>query len=80
MLFVGPLVGMLCDRFSCRKVVFVGAVIAGLGWTISAFSNGILYLYFSLGIVAGMYTVRKFANRVNAPRTNFHWCILFKYK
>ncbi len=49
----GPLSGVLCDRFGCRKVVFVGALIASFGWLVSAFSTGVPYLYFSVGIAGG---------------------------
>ena len=50
----GPITGMLCDKYGVRRIVIAGALLACVGWTSSAFANGLVYLYFSLGIVAGM--------------------------
>ena len=45
---------MLCDKFGVRRMVIAGGLLACVGWTSSAFANGLPYLYFSLGIIAGI--------------------------
>ncbi|ESO98864.1 hypothetical protein LOTGIDRAFT_213657 [Lottia gigantea] len=51
---VGPLASALTNRYGCRVVTMLGAVIAALGFIISLFAPNIYYLYFSFGIMAGV--------------------------
>ncbi|KAF2350732.1 Major facilitator superfamily [Trinorchestia longiramus] len=53
-LLAGPLASMLTDHFGCRQVTIVGSVIASIGFLLSAFSNSILVLLFTLGLITGL--------------------------
>ena len=56
-LVTGPLASALTNRYGCRKVTVVGAVIASLGFMLSLFAPNIYYLYFSFGILSGKYVI-----------------------
>lgn len=45
--YLAPLVGYLAERFGPRKVLISGAVLAGLGWIISAEASSLAILYFA---------------------------------
>lgn len=51
---VGPLASALTNRYGCRTVTIVGAVISTIGFSISYFARNLYFLYFSSGIVAGL--------------------------
>ncbi|XP_018011512.1 uncharacterized protein LOC108668771 isoform X2 [Hyalella azteca] len=53
-LLAGPLASLLTDHFGCRKVTIVGSVIASVGFLLSAFSNSILVLLITLGLITGL--------------------------
>ncbi|ELT92539.1 hypothetical protein CAPTEDRAFT_219362 [Capitella teleta] len=48
-----PLASMLCERFGCRAVAFVGGLIFSVGLMISAFSTSLLFMLFSFGLLSG---------------------------
>ena len=49
--------GSLCDKFPLRNIVVVGAVIAAVGFAISAFATNIYLVIFGYGILAGKSVV-----------------------
>ncbi|XP_041358006.1 monocarboxylate transporter 9-like [Gigantopelta aegis] len=51
---VGPLAGVLTNRFGCRLTILVGGAISSFGLMISFFAPNIYFLYFSFGIVTGI--------------------------
>ncbi|PVD18876.1 hypothetical protein C0Q70_21433 [Pomacea canaliculata] len=51
---VGPLASALTNRYGCRVVTIVGAVIGSLGFILSVFAPNLYFLYFSSGIMAGL--------------------------
>lgn len=53
-LLVGPIASALTNRYGCRKVTVVGAVVASSGFLLSLFAPNIYYLYFSFGILSGV--------------------------
>ncbi|ELT99982.1 hypothetical protein CAPTEDRAFT_136933 [Capitella teleta] len=48
-----PLASMLCERFGCRVVAYVGGLIFSVGLMISAFSTSLLFMLFSFGLLSG---------------------------
>ncbi|XP_055334388.1 monocarboxylate transporter 12-like [Paramacrobiotus metropolitanus] len=52
-LSVGPIAGALVNRYGCRIVTVVGAVIATAGTLISLWSPNIAFMIVSFGLVAG---------------------------
>lgn len=54
-LALAPLSSALCQRFSCRSVVFVGGLFCALGLTLSSFATSLYHLLFSFGILTGKY-------------------------
>lgn len=53
-LALAPLSSALCQRFSCRVVVFVGGLFCTLGLTLSYFATSLYHLLFTFGILTGM--------------------------
>lgn len=53
-LLAGPLASVLTDHFGCRKVTIIGAVIASIGFLLSAFADSILVLLVTLGLITGL--------------------------
>jgi len=52
-LMTGPIATWLTDRYGCRSVTIVGAILAAIGFLAAAFSHHILLLYLFFGVVAG---------------------------
>ena len=52
-LIVGPVASALTNRYGCRKVTVVGAVVASSGFLLSLFAPNIYYLYVTFGILSG---------------------------
>ena len=48
---LGPVSGMLCDRFTCQKVVIVGGLLSCLGCVLSAFAPSLNYLYITFAVI-----------------------------
>ena len=53
MLFMGPLTGLLINRFGCRTVTVCGATLCSAGLMITSFAKHLEFIYFSYGIVFG---------------------------
>ena len=49
----GPIASSLTNRFGCRAVTIMGAVIAAIGLASSAAATSIVFLYISVGLVTG---------------------------
>lgn len=52
-LLSGPIASFLTDRYGCRRVTVCGALLAALGFTISAFVDNMETLFITFGIMAG---------------------------
>lgn len=48
-----PVTSMLCQKYSCRAVVFIGGLFCALGLTISYFATRLLHLFFTFGVLTG---------------------------
>ncbi|XP_055697556.1 monocarboxylate transporter 13 [Phlebotomus papatasi] len=53
-LVLAPISSALCQRFSCRTVVFVGGVFCALGLTCSYFATNLIHLFFTFGVLTGI--------------------------
>lgn len=49
-----PLSGLICERLSHRQSIIIGGIILSIGTFASSFANGVVYLYFTCGTVAGI--------------------------
>lgn len=54
-LALAPISSALCQRFSCRAVVFVGGLFCALGLMLSYFATSLYHLLFTFGILTGLY-------------------------
>ncbi|XP_072259978.1 monocarboxylate transporter 6 [Pyxicephalus adspersus] len=50
----GPICSIMVERFGCRITVMVGGLLCGIGLVSSSFSQNIIHLYLSAGIVGGL--------------------------
>ncbi|KAK9301077.1 hypothetical protein QLX08_006417 [Tetragonisca angustula] len=53
-LALAPVTSMLCQKYSCRAVVFVGGLFCALGLTISYFATRLIHLFFTFGVLTGI--------------------------
>lgn len=53
-LALAPVTSMLCQKYSCRTVVFIGGLFCALGLTISYFATSLIHLFFTFGILTGI--------------------------
>ncbi|XP_017011040.1 monocarboxylate transporter 9 [Drosophila takahashii] len=53
-LVLAPLSSALCQRFSCRAVVFVGGIFCAMGMILSYFATSLVHLLFTFGILTGI--------------------------
>ncbi|XP_017150553.1 uncharacterized protein LOC108160830 isoform X2 [Drosophila miranda] len=53
-LVLAPLSSALCQRFSCRAVVFVGGIFCAMGMMLSYFATSLVHLLFTFGILTGI--------------------------
>ncbi|ESN90131.1 hypothetical protein HELRODRAFT_194684 [Helobdella robusta] len=51
---MGPIFGLVLERFGCRVVCMFGSFICSAGFFLSFFAGNVFYLYISYGILAGM--------------------------
>ncbi|KOB69548.1 Monocarboxylate transporter 12, partial [Operophtera brumata] len=49
-----PLSSALCEKYSCRLVVFIGGLFCATGLSLSYFSQGLLHLLLSFGVMTGI--------------------------
>ncbi|OCT60669.1 monocarboxylate transporter 6 [Xenopus laevis] len=50
----GPLCTIMVERFGCRVTVMAGGLLCGVGLATSSFSQNIIHLYLSAGLVGGL--------------------------
>ncbi|KAM5126486.1 monocarboxylate transporter 6 [Mantella aurantiaca] len=50
----GPLCSVMVERFGCRITVMVGGVLCGIGLVSSSFSQSLVHLYVSAGLLGGL--------------------------
>ena len=50
----GPLTSILCDRFGCRRVAFVGAVLSVTGLFLTSLVTRLHYMYITYGLIWGI--------------------------
>lgn len=50
----GPLSSILCDRFGCRKVALIGAVLSVSGLFLTSFVTDLHYMYITYGLLWGV--------------------------
>ncbi|CAK1547893.1 unnamed protein product [Leptosia nina] len=53
-LALAPLSSALCEKYSCRLVVFIGGLFCASGLALSYFSTGLLHLLLSFGVMTGI--------------------------
>lgn len=53
-LALAPLSSALCQRFSCRTVVFIGGLFCSCGLMLSYFATSLYHLLFTFGILTGI--------------------------
>ncbi|XP_043270556.1 monocarboxylate transporter 12 [Venturia canescens] len=53
-LALAPVTSMLCQKYSCRVVVFIGGLFCALGLTISFFATSLVHLFFTFGVLTGI--------------------------
>ncbi|XP_072946835.1 monocarboxylate transporter 12 [Epargyreus clarus] len=53
-LALAPLSSALCEKYSCRLVVFIGGLFCGTGLALSFFSTGLFHLLLSFGVMTGI--------------------------
>ncbi|XP_032680551.1 monocarboxylate transporter 12-B [Odontomachus brunneus] len=53
-LALAPVTSMLCQKYSCRTVVFVGGLFCALGLTTSYFATRLIHLFFTFGVLTGI--------------------------
>jgi MFS transporter, OFA family, oxalate/formate antiporter len=54
--FFSPFQGWLVDRFGPRLLIGVGAALTGLAWVLAAQASGLVSLYLTYGLIAGLGT------------------------
>ncbi|XP_055865455.1 monocarboxylate transporter 2-like isoform X3 [Biomphalaria glabrata] len=52
-LFAGPIVSAMTNKFGCRAVVIAGSLVATAGFIMATFSNGVIMLIITYGIIGG---------------------------
>ncbi|XP_068438944.1 monocarboxylate transporter 6 [Clinocottus analis] len=50
----GPLCSVLVERLGCRTTVMLGGVLSGLGMAASSFSQSVVQLYITAGVITGL--------------------------
>ncbi|XP_015598462.1 monocarboxylate transporter 12 [Cephus cinctus] len=53
-LALAPVTSMLCQKYSCREVVFIGGLFCALGLTTSYFATSLIHLFFTFGVLTGI--------------------------
>ena len=55
--FTGPIASALTNKYGCRAVTIAGSIVSCCGFIMSIFAPNIWFMYFSFGIVGGMYNL-----------------------
>lgn len=62
----GPFCSVLVERLGCRATVMLGGVLSGLGMAASSFTQSIVQLYITAGVITGQSTLSTFIVPANA--------------
>lgn len=54
----GPVVSLLLERYTCRRITIVGTLVSVVAFVVSVFSPNVEMLIVTYGIIAGMLTSR----------------------
>ena len=54
--FFSPFQGSLVDRFGPRRLITIGAILAGLSWVLAANAGSLHALYLTYGVIGGLGT------------------------
>ncbi|XP_036397821.1 monocarboxylate transporter 6-like [Megalops cyprinoides] len=68
----GPLCSVLVEQLGCRATVMLGGVLSGLGMAASSFTNTIVELYITAGIITGIGFCFSFQPAVTILGHYFH--------
>lgn len=63
---IGPLSGLLTNRFGHRPVAIIGSLVTMVGLTLSAFAATPYHLLFTFGIISGR--AYNWSNRIQTDR------------
>ncbi|CAH0564857.1 unnamed protein product [Brassicogethes aeneus] len=53
-LLAGPVMSAMVDRYGCRSMTILGAIISATGFFASAFAPNIIVMYFTFGVIGGV--------------------------
>ncbi|XP_074095857.1 monocarboxylic acid transporter silnoon [Cotesia typhae] len=53
-LALAPVTSILCQKYSCRLVVFIGGLFCALGLIITYFATSLIHLFFTFGVLTGI--------------------------
>ena len=54
--YLGPLGGLIANRFSCRTAVILGGLVCGTGMALSSLATSFGFLFFTFGFMTGKFT------------------------
>ena len=57
--FAGPIASIACDKFTCRKCVIAGSVIACVGFVLSAQATELYQVYLAYGVISGRWIISR---------------------
>lgn len=72
----GPLCSILIKRFGCRVTMMLGGVLASLGMVASTFSDSLIHLFLTAGLITGP----KETDMEHEPRSLLHVEVEKSYK
>ncbi|XP_045207947.1 monocarboxylate transporter 14-like isoform X2 [Mercenaria mercenaria] len=70
-MFMGPIVSMLLERYSCRQITIAGTVLSVVGFIISSFSPNVEILIITYGIIGGIGFCMSFVSAIIVVGTYF---------
>lgn len=74
LLFVGPIVAALVNKFGCRIVGISGSIFAAFAFILSTFSPSIVVFQLTYGILGGTSFLSHLCHTCNSIRFMSHWC------
>lgn len=73
----GPITSLLCDRYSCRAVAFVGALLSVLGLFLTSFVQEPTKMYVTYGLLFGVGSSLSFVSSIVVLGDYFHKRLAF---
>ncbi|XP_060598825.1 monocarboxylate transporter 14-like isoform X1 [Ruditapes philippinarum] len=71
-MFMGPIVSMLLERYSCRQITIAGTALSVVGFVVSSFSPNVEILIITYGIIGGIGFCMSFISAIIVVGTYFH--------